>query len=144
MLGCDALGTAPLGSAGTAAGTSSAAAAGASFTATVQTGRAVGVGQVVEVNETVGAVLGRADGTRPPAAAERLLRWLLPLKVQEPVLGDLAEMYADTSVKFGSREARRLYWRHAVGSIAPVLRQAVMRWSIVATVAEWLRRAFWS
>jgi hypothetical protein len=97
------------------------------------------VGQAVEVNEPLPAAL-----TRPPAAAERLLRWVLPLKLQEPVLGDLAEMYADTCAKFGEREARRLYWWHAIRSVAPVLRQAAMKWSIVAAVADLLRRTFGS
>ena len=75
----------------------------------------------------------------PPAAAERLLRWVLPLKVQEPILGDLAEMYADAA-KSSVREARALYWWHALRSIVPV----VMRWSVVATAVEWLRRWFGS
>ena len=134
MYGGDAYGSASYGEAGTAAGTSSAAAAGAAFTATVRTGRVVVVGQAVEINETMAA--GKADVTPPPAAAERLLRWVLPLKLQEPILGDLTELYADTCATFGAREARRLYWWHAIRSIVPV----VMCWSIVATALEWLRR----
>ncbi len=116
-----------------------------------------GVGEAVEVMPRAGQVVGLGSATaicealpvtaikryRPPAAAERLLRWVLPLKLQDPLLGDLAEMYADCREKFGEREARRLYWWHALRSIAPLLRQAVMRWTLIATAAEWLRRAFW-
>jgi hypothetical protein len=75
-----------------------------------------------------------------PMTAERLLRWALPLKEQAPVLGDLAEMHAEARATFGEAEARRLYWWHAIRSIAPV----VMRWSVVATIAEWLWRRFGS
>jgi hypothetical protein len=80
----------------------------------------------------------------PPAAAERMLRWIIPLKLQDAILGDLAEMYADTHAKFGPREARRLYWWHALRSVAPVLRQAAVRWSALVWLGEWLRRTFWS
>lgn len=80
----------------------------------------------------------------PPVAAERLLRWVLPLKEQAPLLGDLAEMYADTRSKFGMREARRLYWSHSIRSIPPVLQRAAMRWSAVAAFAELIRRTFGS
>ena len=55
---------------------------------------------------------------QPPAAAERLLRWVLPLKLQESVLGDLAEHYQTALLQSGSREARRLYWWHALRSAA--------------------------
>jgi hypothetical protein len=69
-----------------------------------------------------------------------LLRWVLPLKLQAPLLGDLAEMFADACAKFGPREARRLYWWHTIRSIVPV----VMRWSVVVAIVEWLWRRFGS
>jgi hypothetical protein len=80
----------------------------------------------------------------PPRGAERLLYYLLPRRQQADILGDLAEMYADTYAKFGPQEARRLYWWHATRSIAPVLRRAAAKWSIVAAIAELLRRTFGS
>jgi hypothetical protein len=129
MYGGDAYGTASYGEAGTAA---SASRKGGVVAVELYTrGRGIRSGPPA-------AAFGRVDGAPPPAAAERLLRWVLPLKVQEPVLGDLAEMHAETSAKFGMREARRLYWWHAVRSIAPV----ALRWSIVATAVEWVRRTF--
>jgi hypothetical protein len=73
----------------------------------------------------------------PPRSAERLLYYMLPRKARIAILGDLAEDYwSDFLPKFGAREARRLYWWHAIRSIAAM----VTRWSIVATVVEWLRR----
>ena len=99
------LGTPTLGRAGTAAGTSSAAAAGASFTATVRTGQAVGVGQALEIDETMVALPDRVD-TSPPAAAERLLCYLLPRTKREDILGDLEETIEPASSPSTARGRR--------------------------------------
>jgi hypothetical protein len=120
------LGTPTLGRAGTAAGTSSAAAAGASFTATVRTGQAVGVGQALEIDETMVALPDRVDtsprGSRAPAvlsAAEDQARghpW-----------GSGGDCRTSFLPKYGPREARRMYWSHFIRSIA-------------GTVPPWLLR----
>jgi hypothetical protein len=126
MYGSDTYGSASYGSAGTAAGTSSAVAAGASFTATVRTGRAVVVGQAVEVDEAVVEL----DGTPPPAAAERVLCYLLPKRRRNDILGCIAEDYwTEFLPKFGAREARRMYWSQFIRSVA-----ASVPWAVGAAV----------
>ncbi|WP_421827343.1 ABC transporter permease [Larkinella sp.] len=46
---------------------------------------------------------------QPPAWADRLLKGLCPPALQEELLGDLHEQFADQVVEFGVRKARRLY-----------------------------------
>ena len=133
----------------------------ASGTVSAAVGTATGKGEVVgfapEINVTDHVLLdsghvvvsGEPIGSptpapAPPRGAERLLYYLLPRHHEADILGDLSEMYADTYTKFGPQEARRLYWWHAIRSIAPVLRRAAARWSVAAAVAELLRRTFGS
>jgi hypothetical protein len=98
-------------------------------------------GQFVVSGEPIGS---QTPAPAPPRRTERLLYYLLPRRQQADILGDLAEMYADTLAKFGPQEARRLYRWHAIWSVAPVLRRAAVRWSVVAAIAGLLRRTFGS
>jgi hypothetical protein len=88
-------------------------------------------------------VISILEAPPPPLAAERLLHYLLPRARREEILGDLQEDYYTTWLhKFGPREARRLYWWHALRSIAPMLWSAVKTSGIVTLIirtADWLR-----
>jgi hypothetical protein len=78
-----------------------------------------------------------------PRRAELLLNYILPKVRREEILGDLQEDYDTTWLpKFGPRQARRLYWWHAIRSIAPMLWTAVKKWGIITFIigaAHWLR-----
>jgi hypothetical protein len=82
----------------------------------------------------------------PPRQARLLLRYALPLKHQEDLIGDLEEEYYTRWLpEEGLREARRLYWSHAIRSIAPMLWTAVKTSGIVTLIlgaADWLRDRF--
>ena len=92
MPGSGPIGSAPpLDSVGTAAGLSKALGKGGVVAITLQVGS-----RAIRAGPAVGVELDESRLPNPPAAAERLLRWLLPLQLQEPILGDLAEMYANT------------------------------------------------
>lgn len=52
----------------------------------------------------------------PPANAELLLRFLLPLSVRDQLIGDLTEEFQEVT-KFGYRKAVCWYWFQALRSI---------------------------
>jgi hypothetical protein len=98
-------------------------------------GRAICVGYAPEVQTTT--------APRPPREAKLLLRYALPRKHQEDIVGDLEEAYyTEWLPEHGSREAQRLYWWHAIRSIAPMLWSGVKTSGIIAAIlgaADWLR-----
>ena len=134
----------PIGSAGVAAGTSSAVAAGASFTATVRTGGAIGVGKtdvLLKVSRTSDdkppVVLADRASSPPIAPAERCLCYLLPRRQREAILGDLEEDYRTNFLpKFGAREARRMYWSHFIRSAAATVPPWL--WAAILGAVGWL------
>lgn len=55
--------------------------------------------------------------SRPPAVAERLVRWSTPTEDQDCAVGDLAEEYRDIRIPLlGIASARRWYWSQALRS----------------------------
>ena len=81
--------------------------------------------------------------TPPPRRAKLLLRYALPRKDQEHIIGDLEEAYhIEWLPEHGFRKARRLYWWHAIRSIAPMLSTGLRRSAIITALlgaADWLR-----
>jgi len=79
----------------------------------------------------------------PPRQAKLLLRYALPRKHQEHIIGDLQEAYyTEWLAEHGPKEARRMYWWHAIRSIAPMLWTTVKRAGIIMAIlgaADWLR-----
>jgi hypothetical protein len=79
----------------------------------------------------------------PPPQANLLLRYVLPRKHHEHIVGDLEEAYyTEWLPAHGPREARRLYWWHASRSIVPMLWTGVKRSTIITAIlgaADWLR-----
>ena len=84
-----------------------------------------------------------ASPPAPPREAKLLLRYALPRKHQEYIIGDLEEAYyTEWLPEHGARQARRLYWWHAIRSIAPMLWTAVKRSGIITGIvgaADWFR-----
>jgi hypothetical protein len=70
----------------------------------------------------------RREFRRPPRAAEFLLCCCLPKEDRETLIGDLEEEY-QTKIfpKFGARKARIWYWCQAVRSIAPLVRNLLIK-----------------
>lgn len=152
MLGHGPIGSAPLSSIRTVhASDTIAVAVHASSTVT----RSVPAGPTSEVREAAGEAHGRAicvgyapevqttTASPPPREAKLLLRYALPRKHQEHIIGDLQEAYSTEWLpEHGPRDARRLYWWHAIWSIAPMLWTGVRRSAIITAIlgaADWLR-----
>ncbi len=57
--------------------------------------------------------------SRPPASAERFLRFFLKQELQEEVLGDLEEAYYSALKKHSSRKAALLYWFQVFNYLRP-------------------------
>jgi hypothetical protein len=53
----------------------------------------------------------------PPALAERFLLLVLPARLGDPIVGDLAEPFASIQGRQGDRFARIWYWRQAIGAV---------------------------
>jgi putative ABC transport system permease protein len=69
-------------------------------------------------------VTGRFDpqgGARPPRFAEALLARLLPPQDRGPIMGDLAEEFAERVASDGARAAGWWYRRHVIRSLLPAL-----------------------
>jgi hypothetical protein len=83
-----------------------------------------------------------ASRPAPPREAKLLLRYALPRKHQEHIIGDLEEAYyTEWLPEHGPRQARRLYWWHATRSIAPMLWTAAKTSGIITVIvgaAQWL------
>jgi hypothetical protein len=84
-----------------------------------------------------------ANSPPPPRRAELLLHYVLPRARRVEVLGDLEEDYQQEWLpKYGPHHARRMYWRHALRSITPLLWMAIKRWGLITLIlgaADWLR-----
>ena len=63
------------------------------------------------------------ESPRPPRLAEAILRRLLPEADRGPILGDLAEEFAERGLGDGEKAARRWYWHQLVRSALPALRR---------------------
>jgi hypothetical protein len=64
---------------------------------------------------------------KPPALAERLMRWSLAPDERPAVLGDLEEEFSAIAAKEGESAARRWYYRQTVTSATPNLVRALRR-----------------
>jgi hypothetical protein len=53
----------------------------------------------------------------PPLLAEKLLLLVLPPRISDPIVGDLAERFPSIQERHGDWFARAWYWRHAVGAV---------------------------
>jgi hypothetical protein len=97
-----------------------------------------------EVLRSIRQILAEEEaGLEPPLKAERLLNYVLPRARREEILGDLEEDYHTNWLpKFGHREARRLYWWHAIRSTGPMLWIGLKASGIITVLlgaARWLR-----
>lgn len=75
----------------------------------------------------------------PPKRAVQLLLLLLTKEARENLIGDLAEEFIDIQVKHGMTFARVWYWKQVAGSAWPLMKKAV-RWGLLASIGEWVRR----
>src|SRR2546425_707131 len=57
------------------------------------------------------------SGPPPPLSAEKLLLFVLPPRISDPIVGDLAERLPSIQERHGDWFARAWYWRHAVGAV---------------------------
>jgi hypothetical protein len=75
----------------------------------------------------------------PPAAAEALLRWLLPERDRDVVLADLQEeLETHIRPRCSPSEARAWYWRQALGSIVPLARMRLF--ALLGRLWSWIPR----
>lgn len=75
----------------------------------------------------------------PPKQGERLLLLILSKEERVNIPGDLAEEYSQISVKHGERYAKIWYYKQVVSSAWPMIRKAI-RWGLLASIGEWIRR----
>jgi len=75
----------------------------------------------------------------PPQVGERLLLLILTKQERVNVPGDLEEEYRTIAVKHGARYAKLWYYKQVAESAWPLIRKAV-RWGLLASVGEWIRR----
>ncbi|MDQ1591610.1 MAG: hypothetical protein QOG71_2237 [Pyrinomonadaceae bacterium] len=75
----------------------------------------------------------------PPKRAEKLLLLILDKKGREYLVGDLAEEYTEIAAKQGERFAKVWYYKQVAASAWPMIRKGV-RWGLIASVGEWIRR----
>ncbi len=64
---------------------------------------------------------------RPPKVAEAILTRLLPNRDRGPIIGDLAEEFAERTGLDGEKAARRWYWHQLVLSTLPAVRRRLPR-----------------
>lgn len=74
-----------------------------------------------------------------PRAGEFLLYMILPRNEREYLIGDLAEEYSQVRSKFGKGAADVWYYKQVAGSAWPLIKKAV-RWGVIASAGEWVRR----
>lgn len=66
---------------------------------------------------------GDTGGPKPPSVAESLLSSLLPAADRGPIMGDLAEEFAERAAEDDAKTARWWYRRHVLRSVVPALRR---------------------
>jgi hypothetical protein len=79
----------------------------------------------------------------PPLSAEKLLLFILPPRISDPIIGDLTERFASVQERYGDRFARAWYWRHAVGAairfVGPRLAGATSVGAVLSVARRLLR-----
>jgi hypothetical protein len=78
--------------------------------------------------------------TTTPQLGERLLLLVLTKEERVNIPGDLAEEYVEIAEKHGKRFAKMWYYKQVAASAWPLIRKA-LRWGMLASIAEWIRRA---
>ena len=81
-----------------------------------------------------------ADKSRPPQFGEYILYLFLLKKDRDNVLGDLQEEYSEVLLKFGRTKAKIWYYKQVYTSIWPLLRRALLKWTALIGIGEWIRR----
>jgi hypothetical protein len=77
----------------------------------------------------------------PPQLGERILLLVLRTKEERAnIPGDLEEEFKQIAAKHGERFATMWYYKQVVASAWPMIRKAV-RWGLLASIGEWIRRA---
>ena len=80
------------------------------------------------------------DSTTPPKFGERILLLILRTKEERAnIPGDLEEEYRKIAAKHGARYAKIWYYKQVSASAWPSIWKTI-RWGLLASVGEWIRR----
>jgi hypothetical protein len=77
--------------------------------------------------------------SEPPLLGERILLLILTKEDRVNIPGDLAEEFSEIAAKHGNRYAELWYYKQVAASAWPMIRKAI-RWSLLASVGEFIRR----
>lgn len=76
----------------------------------------------------------------PPQLGERILLLVLCTKEERAnIPGDLEEEFRGIAGKHGEQYAKLWYYKQVAASAWPMIRKAI-RWGLLASVGEWIRR----
>ena len=75
----------------------------------------------------------------PPQLGECILLLILSKDERINIPGDLAEEFAEIAAGHGEKFAKVWYYKQVIASAYPLIRNAV-RWGMLASIGEWIRR----
>ena len=82
----------------------------------------------------------KKDNSMDLPSGEFFLYLFLSKQERESIEGDLREEYREVLSKFGQRKSRIWFYKQVFTSIWPLLRRALLRWSVLGGIGELIHR----